>query len=118
MPDIFTELRDAMAIGDNAEILRELIPKLLRMHEDGLIPVLPCKVGDAVYYFWSDNDDPEIETEHIYEFCIDENGLYISTDPYDGALCYVHELGKRSEAGRMVFFTREAAEAALRERKT
>ena len=118
MADIFTELRDAMADKQLARVYYDLIPRLIKMHEDGLIPVLPCKAGDAVYYFWADDEKPEIEVEHIFEFCIDEKGLYISTDPYDGFLCYVSELGKKSEAGRVVFLSREAAEAALKGSKS
>lgn len=118
MPDIIQQIREALAAGENADILHTLLPELLKAADKGKIVELPCKVGDAVYYFWTDDDNPEIKIDHIFEFCVDEIGLYISTDPYDGFLCYVSELGKKSKFERMVFLTREAAEKALKERET
>ena len=49
MADIFTELRDAMADKQLARVYYDLIPRLIKMHEDGLIPVLPCKVGTPIF---------------------------------------------------------------------
>jgi len=115
MPNIIQQLRDTYS--ENPAKALEMLPELFQQYDEGLIPVLPCKVGDPIYYFWTDDDKPEIEMEHIFEFCVDEEGLYISTDPYDGFLCYVSELGKKSNAGRIVILSREDTEKALEEQK-
>ena len=116
MNDIIRRIRDTYA--ENPVKAIKLLPELFQQYDDGVIPLLPCEVGDPVYYFWADDDKPKIEMEHIFEFCVGEKGLYISTDPYDGFLCYVSEIGKKTEIGRIVCLSREAAEKALKENES
>lgn len=77
--------------------------------KNGVI-VPPCKVGDAVY---------DIENGHIDELTVNgilsfKNEMQISIEREDFIPCYFDEY----EIGDVLFFTREAAEQALKECET
>jgi len=65
MPDIIQRLKDAYA--ENPAKALELLPELFKQYDDGLIPVLPCKVGDSI--------SPD---ETIEEILIDKNGISLN----------------------------------------
>ena len=89
MPNIIDRLKNAQAEKDTAKIINTLLPELFQAEKDGLIKVLPCKVGTEIY-------------------CIGANGKiqerYFS-------LTY----NRPSDFGKTVFLTHEAAEKALKE---
>ena len=83
----------------------ERIRELLKADRDGRVVVLPCKVGDTVYWVHS-----TVITEcRVHRIQMNRNGLYIclkstmSHGAFRVDLCL----------GKTVFFTREEAEAAL-----
>lgn len=49
MPDIIQQIREALATGENADILHTLLPELLKAADEGKIVELPCKAGDKGY---------------------------------------------------------------------
>ncbi|HEX3018592.1 MAG TPA: hypothetical protein VHP31_12180 [Caproicibacter sp.] len=108
MPDIIQQIREALAAGENADILHTLLPELLKSADDGKIVELPCKVGDTVYHIDTGN--------HIWEFIIVEiHGATAEVESKDSlkakASFDVLDMPKPR-----LFFTREAAEKALGER--
>ncbi|HEX3018529.1 MAG TPA: hypothetical protein VHP31_11855 [Caproicibacter sp.] len=46
---IIQQIREALAAGENADILHTLLPELLKAADEGKIVELPCKVGDTIY---------------------------------------------------------------------
>lgn len=104
MPDIIETLKEKYATNQ-AECLN-MLPELFKQHDEGLIKVLPCKVGDTVYHFGHEIVIDSIESRkhgfyfygisnefESYRFCILDNG--------------------RNDFGKTVFLTREEAEKAL-----
>lgn len=81
------------------------IRELLKADKDGRVAVLPCKVGDTVYWVHS-----TVITEcRVHRIQMNRNGLYIclKSTMSHGAFCVDLCLGKN------VFLTREEAEKAL-----
>lgn len=78
------------------------------LEEQGRLVVLPCKVGDTVYWI---NDwyrmygDYKINEEKVYGFHIDAEGIVIDMD-----------YGKLGTANKSVFLTKAEAEKALAEK--
>ena len=48
MPDIIQQIREELECGELANVL-VLLPELFKQYDEGLIKVLPCKVGTKVY---------------------------------------------------------------------
>lgn len=118
----FAPTPSCLSCGKYGELIRTrnkemlaLMPELMSAISEGGVVELPCKVGDTVYWFWIDGDgnpDGDIQQHKIYEFGLNENGLYISIDPYDGYLCHVKDIGKVSNGECMVFLTESEARKA------
>lgn len=111
MPDIFQQIHDAMMGKEFHVLYYTLLPQLLRMHNDGLIPVLPCKPGDVAYMLLPKQIsnlciDPlhkEIAQMEVWDVEIRNGSIWITDgDRYSG------------ELGKTVFLTCEAAEAAIK----
>lgn len=85
--------------------------------EEGRLLVLPCRIGDPVWFVVQDVDDPgrwEIcEPQKVTE--VGPHGFWISglLDEPDG----IHMFTPWSALGSEAFLSREAAEAALEERE-
>lgn len=111
MPDIIQQIRDTYA--ENPAAALKLLSELFKAANEGKIVELPCKVGDILYrtfpYFHPSTVD-QCEVEHI---TVSDGNVVVQCyiDP-DGHIEF--ELG---EFGKTVFFTREAAEKALKERE-
>lgn len=80
--------------------------------------VLPCKVGDTVYYLTTEDTEKELNVTDI--FCgtvkglgFDGTNIWISAK-YTNGLFYYH---KSTDFGKTVFLTKEEAEKALAERE-
>ena len=80
--------------------------------------VLPCKVGDTVYYLTTIDTEKELNITEV--FCgtvigisLDRKNIWISVK-YTNGLYYCH---KSTDFGKTVFLTREEAEQALKERE-
>ena len=87
--------------------------EIAQAEHDGRLVVLPCKVGDTV--FWADRGikSGEIVELTIDEFLVDKHGamaVFNRVDPKRHRLCafYLENFGKR------LFLTREGAEATLK----
>ena len=73
---------------------------------------LPCKVGDKVYYFYSDSNYKKYEVCEIVGFHIDKYRTAFQIE-----LCGYKRLVDTEFLGEKIFLTREEAEQALKERK-
>ena len=73
---------------------------------------LPCKVGDTVYYFLSDNNYKKYEVCEIVGFHIDKYRTAFQIK-LCGYKCFVDT----EFLGEKIFLTREEAEQALKERE-
>lgn len=118
MPDIIQQIREALAAGENADILHTLLPELLKAADEGKIVGLPCKVRDKGYILipsYSTGSQLlgilpapiEIVEMAVWGIEIRNGSIWVTDgDRYSG------------ELGKTVFFTREEAEKALKERGT
>lgn len=106
MPDVFTKLRNAMADKQLARVYYDLIPRLIKMHDDGLISVLPCKVKNKVWTNWCGYPKEYIVID-IY-ICEYFTRFKVQT----GATFELKDIGKT------VFLSHKEAEAALKECET
>ena len=73
---------------------------------------LPCKVGDKVYYFFSDSNYKKYEVCKIVGFHIDKYRTAFKIE-----LCGYKCLVDTEFLGEKIFLTREEAEQALKERE-
>lgn len=89
------------AIADNADYLLD----------NGVI-VLPCAVGDKVY--WINPVKKEIETDIVVSINQYENGFSITSDTIGNKCTFTYSLDRFLE---IMHFTKEEAEKALNERK-
>lgn len=121
------EIKAALAANDTARVFvekmtefggTEAVKRLRELAEadrDGRVVVLPCKVGDTVYFVLKDSP----------QFYPDTNGWYIGESKVltvtDKGFCDgevgVDCITPWDELGRTVFLTREEAEQALKEAK-
>ena len=108
------EIQQYRAIG-TVEKCREAVEKLARyedLEQDGRLLELPCKVGDTVYRIVDDCDYPsDCHTKRMCKKCEYRN---ISIEEETVSLEDIIRL--RDEFGETIFFSEEAAEAALKER--
>ena len=94
-------------LEDGIWLLEDTFKKLAEyedLEEQGLLLRLPCKVGDTFYELTRTGE--MYQWEVVY-FEVDEEGVSIFNE--DDYVYYVEEIGKT------VFFTREEAEAKLKE---
>ena len=88
-----------------------------RLHEwakaeqEGRLAVLPCKVGDTVWFVRPLDSKKEITETTIEKMVVKERGVYMKL-----ACNAMYETSCNS-IGKTVFLTRELAEEALNERK-
>ncbi|MGX8701532.1 hypothetical protein [Caproiciproducens sp.] len=93
MPDIIQTLRATYT--ENPAAALYLLPELFQQYGEGLIKVLPCKVGDTVYT------------------------TYISGSGLTREIVSLHfSIRMLNDIGKTVFLTRPEAEKALKERET
>ena len=111
MSDIIQRLKDAYS--ENPAKALELLPELFKQYNNGLISVLPCKVGDTVYTVTVVNDAIYTYTEKICKITFEEeNILFWNSDKEENIFTYI---GNNKSFGRILFATKEAAETALNE---
>lgn len=76
---------------------------------------LPCNVGTTVYFVYTqDENKKNLDVGKIISFSVEENVLWAFVR-YESGLSYWHP---STEFGKIVFFTREDAERALKERES
>jgi len=85
------------------------IGEICEAERDGRLVVLPCKVGDTVWWLTGNR----VVECRIHRIQINKHGLYVVLK--SGV---VHGAFHDNEIGKTVFLTREEAEAALKERNT
>jgi len=113
MPDIIQRLKDAY-IQNPASALA-LLPELFKQYDEGLIKVLPCKVGTTVFKICSlVNGNIIIVKGKIIDYSI--------SNSISGEEFYFSEESRFHDIwcefgcfGKTVFLTRGAAEKALEE---
>lgn len=97
--------------------LRDEVAELVKAKRDGRCVVLPCKHGDTVWFIKSAFSVAcfPIEAKHVSVRGIDCDGdvLYAAITTYNG----IERRFKKSDIGKTVFLTREAAEQTLKEYK-
>lgn len=102
---------------ENGEYDLDLIAELIKAKRDGRCVILPCKHGDTVWFIKSAFSVAcfPIEAKHVSVRGIDCDGdvLYAAITIYNG----IERRFKKSDIGKTVFLTREAAEQALKEYK-
>lgn len=91
--------------------------ELAKADKEGRCVVLPCKVGDTVWFIKSAFSMAHfpIEAKHV-----SLRGLSTDGDVWLSAITSYNKISRsfyRSDIGKTVFLTREAAEAALKERE-
>lgn len=86
----------------NLERILDKLGKYEDEEEQGLLLKLPCKVGDTLYFPYID----DIVHENVISEEVAEIGLYYRVRGGDLSSC--------SELGKIIFFTREEAEEALK----
>lgn len=99
----------AQALGVEADRLRELA----EADKDGRLTVLPCKVGEKIYYL---NGKYIIQVE-VVGYKVDETGAWLFIgETYNQETNRAYHCDLETERiGKTVFLTREEAERALQE---
>ena len=91
MNNILTSIKESFLENNMAKI-KNLLPELFRQADEGKIVELPCKVGTKLWHIYDKDKGPQ-------ECYASEDNIFL--------------IAKR--INEMVFFTREAAEKALKE---
>lgn len=101
----------AQALGVEADRLRELA----EADEDGRLTVLPCKVGEKIYYL---NGKYIIQVE-VVGYKVDETGAWLFIgETYNPETNRAYHCDLETERiGKTVFLTREEAERAMGRKK-
>lgn len=107
------EVSDLLAIhrgmeGNEYVILDDELRSILFAKNEGRLVVLPCKVGDAVWFIRPLDLKKEITETTVEKIVAKGKGLYIKL-----ACNAMYETSCNS-IGKTVFLTREEAEAALK----
>ena len=117
--ELIKEYICSLRIGDGAAyFLSGGVPDLAdHLIANGVI-VLPCKVGDRVYYLTSVDTEKELNIADIFcgtvkSVAFDGKNIWISVK-YTNGLYYCH---KSQEFGRDVFLTKDEAKKVLAERR-
>ncbi len=105
-------------VAEVAKMFRKMIESgeinhlqdLLQAEHDGRIAVLPCKVGDAVYWM----HDGVITECYINRVQINRNGVFIHIKSKKDKVPH-GAFNAKINIGKTVFLTREEAEAAIAE---
>lgn len=92
----------------------EVVKWYEEMEENGRLRIFPCAIGDTVYRINKGAEQPIIPLQ-VLNFKIFNNNLVESfkmecADEWDGGYSY-----RKTDIGRDVFLTKEAAEKALKE---
>ena len=96
LQEIFNALADAQTIlGDNYDLAR--LRELVEADRDGRLHIFPVKIGETV---WFEDPDDVIRSEKI-----ERHNAYTCTETIGF---------ENSDIGKYVFFSREAAETALK----
>jgi hypothetical protein len=88
----------------------EHIHELVAAEREGRCKVLPCKVGDTVYFVRDEYGGKSIQQNEVFNVVMDGYGMKIYGTPKRCSMdfmCYIDDIGKT------VFLTRPDAEAAL-----
>ena len=110
-------LRDGITVGDaicrlanyeDTGFEPEHISELLQAENDGRLVVLPCKVGDAVYWM----HDGVITECYINRVQINRHGVFIHIKSKKDKVPH-GAFNAKINIGKTVFLTREEAETAL-----
>lgn len=92
----------------------EVVKQYEEMEKSGRLRIFPCTIGDTVYRINKGAEQPIISLQ-VLNFKIFNNNLVESfkmecADEWDGGYSY-----RKTDIGRDVFITKEAAEKALKE---
>ena len=92
----------------------EVVKRYEEMEKSGRLRIFPCTIGDTVYRINKGAEQPIIPLK-VMNFKIFNNNLVESfkmecADEWDGGYSY-----RKTDIGRDVFITKEAAEKALKE---
>lgn len=99
-------VKDEKAQEEYVEKLSMKLGEYEDAEEQGLLLRLPCNVGDKVYQLDEDCEDGIYETQ-VLSITLSGHGLAVRT---------ISTYPMESDFGKIVFLTREAAEAALVEK--
>lgn len=120
MSDILSRLRDAYT--ENPASALTLLPELFQSADEGKIVELPCKVGDTINRFKWDNGKFDIVSDVVTRIHMNLRGITvytkskfypIKTKEYDFAPVKQYP----NALADFYIGSREAAEAALKERE-
>lgn len=112
------EIYQRLAAYEDSGLSPEQVRGFAKAEADGRLVVMPCKVGDLIYWFWTDsegNPEGDIEEETVLYFYIDKDGVGIATKHYDGHIGHYVKDGELVDDVRRIYLTREAAEKAIAE---
>lgn len=113
-PDTVSKIRDiVLDISGDIDHLRELV----QAEQDGQLVVLPCKVGDTVWYITSATEICEAEVTGIWLNAYTNPQMWLEIKYYSRFIGE-HEYKSRVDLmlGKTVFLTRAEAESALEAR--
>lgn len=115
-----TEKLEAAIAGQ--ETLQKELAKYTTAEAEGRLVVLPCKVGNTVWYIrkWCNCDSGKPCAECKDKIMEVKSAFVFSLITYGDGEIWLHDLDvdlRASNIGKTVFFTREEAEAALAKEK-
>lgn len=94
--------------------------ELAQAEKEGRLVVLPCKVGESLWTYDKDKKPREmmLDPPDIRCHCKEEDNLCMALcSAKNTGVCAKRLMNDGSDIGKTVFLTREAAEAALKERE-
>lgn len=96
----------------------ERVEEIAKDEADGRLVVLPCKVGDSVWYIFDSEELCEAKVTGIHLSIYTNPPLWLNVE-YHSKIVGTKDIVFRIdlELGKTVFLTREEAEAALERKK-
>jgi hypothetical protein len=114
--DGLTEVVNRLAEYEDSGLSPEEVQELAKAKADGRLVVLPCKVGDNVYFLLQElNGEWYVSSPHRTTE-IGTRGFWTSAFPFEKPNA-MDDFTSWSEFGKTVFLTKEEAEKALEVRE-
>lgn len=108
---ILSEISRRLAAYEDSGLSPEQVQEFADAKAEGRLVVLPCKVGDAVYFAREEYaGGKSIQSNEVFEIKFDARGIVIYGVPKRCSMdfmCYSDDIGKT------VFLTREEADKAI-----
>jgi hypothetical protein len=112
----WARVHEKLARYEDTELEPEEVERYAKAEKDGRLLVLPCKVGDMVYYHFQFKNKrvlPFTRKAKVKKICCNRKTLDVDVELMDAKESGIMKTFRSEDFGKTVYLTREDAEKAL-----